>query len=244
MLQLNGQKVLITGASGGLGGSLTARFLDAGATVLLHTRDPHRGEALAAQFGCDFVAQDLTAPGAGEQLVRAAHRMIGGLTGVINNAGVQPVKAHQELTEEEWSAVQHLNSTVPFTVTRAAAELLGEGSWITHIASIEGERPATGHAHYAVSKAAVIMHARAAALELGSRGIRVNAVSPGLIERPNLADDWPEGVNSWLSHAPLGRLVGGDDVANACLFLASPYATAITGHNLVVDCGMQTTPGW
>jgi NAD(P)-dependent dehydrogenase (short-subunit alcohol dehydrogenase family) len=88
------------------------------------------------------------------------------------------------------------------------------------------------------------MHARAAALELGPAGIRVNTVSPGLVDRPGLAEAWPEGVESWVSHAPLGRLATSRDIGNACVLLASPAAAFITGQDLAVDGGMLATPGW
>jgi NAD(P)-dependent dehydrogenase (short-subunit alcohol dehydrogenase family) len=88
------------------------------------------------------------------------------------------------------------------------------------------------------------MHARSAALELGPYGIRVNSVSPGLVARDGLADDWPDGVARYQAAAPLGRLVEGADVAAACLFLASPLAAAITGHDLVVDAGVSCHPTW
>jgi 3-oxoacyl-[acyl-carrier protein] reductase len=88
------------------------------------------------------------------------------------------------------------------------------------------------------------MHARAAALEYGPHGIRVNAVSPGLIDRPGLAANWPEGVKRWQKAAPLTRLGTPTDVANACVFLASPLAAWITGHNLVVDGGVSSHPTW
>ena len=81
----------------------------------------------------------------------------------------------------------------------------GEGS-VVHIASIEGTQPAAGHSHYSVSKAALIMHAKAAALELGRSGVRVNAVSPGLIHRDGIEEAWPDGVGRWKEKAPLGRL--------------------------------------
>jgi NAD(P)-dependent dehydrogenase (short-subunit alcohol dehydrogenase family) len=116
--------------------------------------------------------------------------------------------------------------------------------WITHIASIEASRPAPAHAHYAVAKAGLVMHARAAALELGPAGIRVNTVSPGLVDRPGLAEAWPEGVASWIAHAPLGRLATAEDIGDACVLLASPAASFITGQDLAVDGGMLATPGW
>jgi NAD(P)-dependent dehydrogenase (short-subunit alcohol dehydrogenase family) len=116
--------------------------------------------------------------------------------------------------------------------------------WMTHIASIEASRPAMAHAHYSAAKAGLVMHARAAALELGSAGIRVNTVSPGLVERPGLEEAWPEGVSSWRAHAPLGRLATPADIGNACVLLASPAASFITGQDLAVDGGMLATPGW
>jgi 3-oxoacyl-[acyl-carrier protein] reductase len=88
------------------------------------------------------------------------------------------------------------------------------------------------------------MHARAAALEYGPAGIRVNTVSPGLIDRDGLEADWPDGVSRWHAAAPLGRLGRTSDIGDACVFLASSLAGWITGHDLVVDGGMSARPGW
>ncbi len=119
----------------------------------------------------------------------------------------------------------------------------GSGA-IVNVSSIEGLQPAFAHSHYAASKAAVIMHTRAAALELGPRGIRVNSVSPGLIEAEGLDRAWPEGVARWHAAAPLRRLGTPTDVADAVLFLASPAARWISGSNLVVDGGVLAHSTW
>jgi NAD(P)-dependent dehydrogenase (short-subunit alcohol dehydrogenase family) len=116
----------------------------------------------------------------------------------------------------------------------------GRPGAIVNIASIESENPAPQHSHYSAAKAAVVMYTRTAALELGGKGIRVNCVSPGLIWREGLDRDWPEGVNAYLQAVPLGRLGQPDDVADACLFLASSAARWITGANLIVDGGVLT----
>ena len=114
----------------------------------------------------------------------------------------------------------------------------GCGGAIVNIASVEGETPAPMHSHYTSAKAGTLMHTRSAALELGPHGIRVNAVSPGLIWREGIEEGWPEGVERWKETAPLGRLGMPDEVADACLFLASPTARWISGASLAVDGGI------
>ena len=255
---LDGLRVLVTGASGGIGGGIARRFAAAGARLALHYRGATAGSeeavrALAAELaglGVEAVPvrADLADPGAPERLVGAAARALGGLDGLVNNAGIQPLAPLADTSRAEWDEVLGTNLGAVFELSRAAAAAMGANRsrdrWITHIASIEASRPAPAHAHYAVAKAGVVMHARAAALELGPAGIRVNTVSPGLVDRPGLAEDWPEGVESWLSRAPLGRLATAEDVGNACVLLASRAAAFITGQDLAVDGGMLATPGW
>jgi NAD(P)-dependent dehydrogenase (short-subunit alcohol dehydrogenase family) len=116
----------------------------------------------------------------------------------------------------------------------------GQGGAIVNVTSIEAENPAPAHSHYNAAKAGAAMHTRAAAQELGPHGIRVNAVAPGLVWREGLDEAWPDGVARYLNAAPLGRLGQPEDVADACLFLASPAARWITGASLTVDGGVMT----
>lgn len=247
---LSDQSVLITGASGGLGLVLAETFARAGARVACHARS-----RIAAEETAERVRRVAFADGAvhavcglldktGSDIVDSAYEALGDLTGVINNAGIQPVVEFSSLDAQQWQRMFDTNLASVHEVTRSASSRMARGAWITHIASIEGVRPAFGHTHYAAAKAGLIMHAKAAALELGPRGIRVNAVSPGLIERDGIEEQWAEGVKNWKAHAPLGKLVPPEHVAWACTMLASPFAGSITGHNLVVDAGMLTTPGW
>ena len=237
---LAGTTVLVTGASGGIGQGIAYRFFEAGAAVALHyhrrspsdlvSRITSRGGVARAFFA------DLTAP---HTLVSDVVAWSGRLDTLVNNAGIQPVVPLAEMSLRDWQTMIDTNLTSAFTCTQAAARVMTGGS-IIHIASIEATQPAVGHAHYSAAKAALVMHARNAALEYAP--IRVNTVSPGLIDHPGL--DWPAGVDRWKAAAPLGRLGTPEDVANACVFLASPLASWITGHNLVVDGGVSARPTW
>jgi NAD(P)-dependent dehydrogenase (short-subunit alcohol dehydrogenase family) len=118
----------------------------------------------------------------------------------------------------------------------------GVGGAIVNVTSIEAQSALPSHGHYAATKAAAAAHTRAAAQELGPHGIRVNAVAPGLIWREGIEQMWPEGVARWQQAAPLRRLGRSEDVADACLFLASPAARWITGASLTVDGGVSVRP--
>ncbi|MGW0756205.1 SDR family NAD(P)-dependent oxidoreductase [Streptomyces sp. NPDC002814] len=253
MTLLEGQTALVTGASGGIGRGIALRFAEEGAAVALHCRTTVEAARAVAdrieELGRRAVVLqgDLSDADDCRRVVREAAAWASGpLTALVNNAGVQPTQPLPGMTAQEWRAVVDTNLSSVFACTQAAAELMREsgGGSVTHIASIEARQPAPLHAHYSASKAGVVMHARAAALEYGPSGIRVNTVSPGLIEREGLAQDWPEGVRRWERAAPAGRLGRPEDVGDACVFLASPLASWITGHDLVVDGGVSARPTW
>ena len=260
MIDLAGRVVIVTGGASvagvgigsGVGSGICRGFAAAGARVVVHYRSAAvEAEALVAQLrggGAEAISSggDLADEPVAAELVATTVRAFGRVDVLVNNAAVQPVQELASMTLADWRAVVDANLAAVFAPTQAAArEMAGrDGGSIIHIASIEGSHPAFSHAHYDASKAAVIMHARAAAIEYGPQGIRVNTVSPGLIERPGIEQDWPEGVARWRGAAPLGRMGTPADVANACVFLASPMAAWITGHDLVVDGGMRSHPLW
>ncbi len=252
---LEGQFALVTGASGGIGQGIALRFAQEGAAgVAVHCRTAvEAADEVASrvrELGARAVVlqADLTDEDACRGLVREAAEWAGGrLTALVNNAGVQPTQPLPGMTAADWRTVVDTNLTSVFACTQAAAEVMGHhggGGTVTHIASIEASAPAALHAHYAASKAAVVMHARSAALEYGPYGIRVNTVSPGLIDRDGLEAAWPDGVRRWREAAPTGRLGRPEDVGDACVFLASSLASWITGHDLVVDGGVTARPTW
>jgi NAD(P)-dependent dehydrogenase (short-subunit alcohol dehydrogenase family) len=248
LLDLRERAILVTGSSAGIGAGIARRLHAAGARVAVHyatKRDA--AETLAAELGERACVVQGDVERDAERLCGDVIAAFGRLDAVVNNAGIQPVAPLLDLSADDVREMLRVNVAGVVALTRAAAQHViarGADGAIVNIASIEGLQAAPGHSHYAASKAAVIMHTRAAALELGPQRIRVNAVAPGLIDCAGLAQAWPDGVNRWLAACPLGSLGTTADVADAVLFLLSNAARWITGATLVVDGGMLARPTW
>jgi NAD(P)-dependent dehydrogenase (short-subunit alcohol dehydrogenase family) len=247
LLDLTGRVGIITGASGNIGGGIARRLHEAGASVVVHGRDRASVERLVAELGNGTAAAFGDVERDAAAICSVAVESFGRLDLLVNNAAIQPVGRLLEIGDDELAEVLRVNVIGVAAMTREAAASMagrtGERA-IVNISSIEGLQPAHSHSHYAASKAAVLMHTRAAALELGPAGIRVNCVSPGLIDVAGLDEAWPEGVARWHAAAALERLGMPADVADAVLFLASPAARWITGANLVVDGGVLSHNTW
>jgi len=250
LLDFSGKAVLVTGGSRGIGAGIALRFAQAGAAVAINYLSNEVAALAVAgqitQMGRPAVAiqGDVRSRADVERIVGQSASGLGGLDVLINNAGVDPVVPMLEMTDGQWAEVVETDLRGVFLCTQIAAFAMirqGAKGAIVNIASIEAENPAAGHSHYDAAKAGVIMHTRNAARELGKHGIRVNCVSPGLIDTGGLAKEWPEGVSRYTAAAPLSRTGTPEDVADACLFLASPAARWITGANLVVDGGVLTS---
>ena len=248
LLDLRERAVLVTGSGGGIGAGIARRLHAAGARVAVHyTQGRAAAETLARDLGDRACVVSGDVERDAERLCADAVAAFGRLDAVVNNAGIQPVAPLLELGSDDVREMLRVNVAGVAAVTRAAALHMigrGDGGAIVNVGSIEGLAPAAGHSHYAAAKAAVLMHTRAAALELGPQRIRVNAVAPGLIDRAGLAEAWPDGVQRWLDACPLGRLGTAGDIGDAVLFLLSDGARWITGATLVVDGGMLARPTW
>jgi 3-oxoacyl-[acyl-carrier protein] reductase len=155
---------------------------------------------------------------------------------LVNAAGSYPPKDFLSSSADDWLESYATHVVAALTCIQSTVALMPAGASIINITSIAAHRAPPEMGPYAASKAALLSLTRSAALALAPRGIRVNAVSPGLISREGLDVDWPEGLTSWQSRAPLSSPVHPASVASACVFLAS--ADAITGQELVIDSGI------
>lgn len=245
LLDLTGRVALVTGASGTIGGGIARRLHEAGASVVVHAHTrADRADALVAELGARATAVTGDVVTAADDLVDAAVSTYGRLDIVVANAGIQPPRALTDIGDDELAEVLRVNVGGPAALVRAATPHLPSGGAIVAIGSIEGLVPAPQHAHYAASKAALHHYVRAAAAELGERGVRVNAVAPGLVHRDGLDTDWPQGLARWRSACPLGSAGTAADVADAVLFLAAPASRWISGAVLPVDGGMHAQSPW
>jgi NAD(P)-dependent dehydrogenase (short-subunit alcohol dehydrogenase family) len=252
LLSLDGQRALVTGGSGNIGRGIALRLAEAGADVVVHYRSDAGGaqqtvDAIAA-IGRNAVSVQANLADAAEVAAMFSEIDASGrsVNCVVNNAGGYPVQPFADMSASDWQQVMAANLDSAVYVSQQAIRRMCEqgGGAIVNIASIEGMDPAPGHSHYAAGKAALLMLTRSLTLEYGSAGIRINAVSPGLIERDGIADNWPDGVARWLDKAPLGRMGDTSDIADAVLFLLCPASRWISGSNLVVDGGMSSASRW
>lgn len=245
--RLAGQVALVTGGGSGIGRSITLRFADEGAALSILDVDAvsaakvaeevraHGGLA-AAISGDVSVAADVERATA--ETVRAFNR----LTVVVNNAGIVVRSRLEDTSDADWARELAVDLTSVFLCSRAAAPYLetAGGGAIINIASVSGMRGAVSPA-YTAAKGGVIALTRQLAGELASRSVRVNSVSPGFIATPLNASVRASGLEAALAQRiPLGRWGSPEDVAAACLFLASDDSRYVTGTNLVVDGGLSS----
>ena len=241
-IDLSGKNALVTGSTRGIGRTIAEALAGAGARVAIVGRDKAKADAVAIEighsaqgFGCEV--SDTAAVG---QLISDVEAAFGGIDILVNNAGLTRDNLLIRLKDEDWDAVINANLRGAFAATRAVTRGMMKRRWgrVINIASVVGLTGNKGQANYAASKAGLIGLTKAIARELASRNILVNAIAPGYIETDMTAALSAEARQALTSQIPLERLGTPSDVAFAVTFLASDYASYITGQVLVIDGGM------
>jgi 3-oxoacyl-[acyl-carrier protein] reductase len=238
---LAGKVAVVTGGSRGIGAAISRELARAGAKVAVTCRSGQEAaEEVAAEVGGAAFRGDVADPGEAQALIEQVEAQLGDVDLLVNNAGVTRDTLIARMTDEDWEVVIDTNLRGTFNTSRAVARkmLRRRAGAIVNLTSVVGLHGNPGQANYAASKAGIIGLTKALARELGSRGVRVNAVAPGYIDT-ELTRVLPEQArNAILANTPLGRLGEPEDVAAAVRFLCSDDAAYVTGEVLLVDGGL------
>jgi 3-oxoacyl-[acyl-carrier protein] reductase len=238
---LGGKVALVTGGSRGIGAAVARELGAAGARVAVNYRaSAEAAEEIAGEIGGIAVEGDVADPAQASALVERVEEELGELDCLVNNAGVTRDGLIARMSDEDWDAVLDTNLRGTFNTCRAVSRkmLRRRAGSIVNLTSVVGIHGNPGQANYAASKAGIIGLTKALARELGTRGVRVNAVAPGYIDT-ELTGVLPEEIrDAILGSTPLGRLGEPEDVARAVRFLCSDEAAFVTGAVLLVDGGL------
>jgi 3-oxoacyl-[acyl-carrier protein] reductase len=244
-MNLKDKVALVTGAAQGIGKAIAETLAKAGANIIVSDINLELATQTAAEIeklGVSAIPQKMNVadPADVEAGVKQIKDQLGQIDILVNNAGITKDTLFVRMKKEEWDLVLNINLTGVFNLCKAVVPLMMKQrrGKIINIASIVGEMGNAGQANYAASKAGLIGLTKTLAREIASRGIMVNAVAPGFIQTA-MSDKIPEDIKQkMLAQIPLGKLGQPEDVANACLFLASDAANYITGQVINVNGGM------
>jgi len=257
---LEGKRVVISGSTEGIGFAVARAMFEQGARVVVNSFEDDvsiapgwRGELMPFLCGYPsevyYVGADMSTEDGPVHLVREAHRILGGLDCLVNNAGICPVgDFHRGSSLESYNGVMNLNVRGYYIASREFARIVGDSGnrCIICSGSINADLSEPGQVEYEISKGAIHTMVHSMAVELAGKGIRVNGVAPGLIDTPlthELLGD-PATVERISARIPLGRIGRPEDVAPMYVFLASDRACYITGQIFAVDGGISADQGF
>ena len=242
MFDLTGKNVLVTGASGGIGGEIARRLHASGATVGISGTRLEPLQALAAELGArvHVLTCNLSDSAAVTELPKQASAAMGSVDVLVNNAGITRDNLFMRMSEDEWQSVLDVNLTATMLLCKGVLRGMMKARWgrIVNISSVVGATGNPGQANYAASKAGMVGMSKSLAYEVASRGITVNAIAPGFIETAMTANLKPAQKEAILLSIPSGRMGAPNEIAAAVLYLASEEAGYVTGATLHVNGGM------
>jgi NAD(P)-dependent dehydrogenase (short-subunit alcohol dehydrogenase family) len=240
---LEGKSVLVTGGARGIGAAIAEAVVGEGGSVALLDIDP-AGAETAARLSAQFFPCDVRELAQVERAVADAQAALGGLDGLVNNAGINAYFDAVAMTEDQWDSVFAVDLKAAWMLAKAALPgLIERRGAIVNISSIQARLTLRGFFPYAAAKAGLEGLTRSLALDYAPAGVRVNAVAPGYTQT-HLVDEWlglqddPKAtLESVLANIPLGRMAEPREIGDVVAFLLSDQASAITGATLAVDCG-------
>ena len=241
MFDFNKKKILITGASGGIGRDLVKKFVSLGGDVLGSGTKTEKLDSIKKQYPSIKVKKfDISEHSRIEEFIDNVTLELGGLDILINNAGINSDNLSLRMKDEEWKKVIDINLTSTFLLSKYGIKKMLKNKFgrIVNIASVVGHTGNLGQANYSASKAGIIGMSKSLALEYAKKNITVNCVSPGFIAS-DMTINIAEKVKLFLqSRIPMGKLGTGEDVSNCAAFLSSQEASYITGETIHVNGGM------
>ena len=241
MINFKDKKILITGATGGIGKALVKKFLSLDGNVLATGTKIEKLDALKKEFPkINILKFDISDHSKIEEFIANVSSQLTGLDVLVNNAGINMDNLSLRMKDEEWKKVIDINLGSTFFLCKYAIKKMLKNKYgrIVNITSIVGHTGNLGQSNYAASKAAIIAMSKSLAIEYAKKNITINCVSPGFIQS-NMTDKIVESIKAVLtSRIPMSKLGTGEDVSNTVAFLSSDAASYITGETIHVNGGM------
>jgi len=241
MINFKNKKVLITGATGGIGGALVKKFVSLGGNVLATGTNTGKLDTLKKEFpNINILKFDISDHAKIEEFIENAFSQLTGLDVLINNAGVNMDNLSLRMNEIEWKKVIDINLGSTFLMCKHGIKKMLKSKYgrVVNITSVVGHTGNLGQSNYAASKAGIIGMSKSLAIEYAKKNITINCVSPGFI-KSKMTDNIVESVKAVLtSRIPMAKLGTGEDVSNCVAFLSSEQASYITGETIHVNGGM------
>ena len=241
MINFKGKKIIVTGATGGIGNALVKKFISLNGNVLATGTKDNKLNDLKNEFPeINILKFDISDHSKIEEFIENSYDKLGGLDVLINNAGINLDNLSLRMKYEEWKKVIDINLGSTFFLTKCSIKKMLKNKYgrIVNITSIVGHSGNIGQSNYSASKAGIIGMTKSLSMEYAKKNITLNCVSPGFIQT-NMTDKIEESMKSNLiSRIPMSKLGTGEDVANTVAFLSSDNASYITGETIHVNGGM------